>query len=212
MQFDEVFEQRNFVVLDLETSGLHPCQDVPIEIGLMFVIDWLPSDPISWIINPNYPEKFNIPEEIRALTGITQEQIATGADPKAFYPALASLLQGKTIWGHNISMFDKDFIDCECRRTCVVPPKPDQYYDTAAIVKAGQIDMMGNLEHADSFHEWAVNVLSTPRKGVYYNLPFSCEEYGVDTTGLKWHTAGSDVKATFELLNAIREKWLNGEL
>jgi len=212
MQFDEVFDQRNIVVLDLETTGLTPCKDMPIEVGLLFVIDWIPSDPISWIINPNYPEKFNIPPEIKALTGITAEQVAAGADPKVFYPALTSLLQGMTIWGHNVSMFDKKFIDCECQRTCVVPPKADQYHDTAAIVKAAQIDMMADLEYADSFQAWAVNVLSTPRKGVYYNLPFSCETYGVDTAGIKWHSAGQDVVATFRLLNAMREKWLNGEL
>jgi hypothetical protein len=41
------------------------------------------------------------------MTGITSELVMTGADPKVFYPALASLLQGKTIWGHNISMFDR---------------------------------------------------------------------------------------------------------
>lgn len=212
MQFDEVFEQRNFVVLDLETTGLTPCKDVPIEVGLLFVIDWIPSEPVSWIINPNYPEKFNIPDEIKTMTGITSELVMTGADPKVFYPALTSLLQGKTIWGHNVSMFDKKFIDCECQRTCVVPPKAEQYHDTAAIVKAAQIDMMKDLEYSDSFHEWAIGVLGTPRKGVYYNLPFSCEEYGVDTEGLRWHTAGNDVKATFGLLKAIREKWLNGEL
>lgn len=212
MQFDEVFEHSNFVVLDLETTGLTPCKDVPIEVGLLFVIDWIPSDPISWIINPNYPEKFNIPDEIRALTGITSEQVATGADPKVFYPALASLLQGMTIWGHNVSMFDRKFIDCECHRTCVVPPKAEQYYDTAAIVKAAQIDLMKDLENTDSFNDWAVKVLGTPRKGVYYNLPFSCAEYGVDTTGLKWHSAGQDVIATFGLLKAMKERWLAGDM
>jgi len=212
MQFDEVFEQSCFCVLDLETSGLEACKDVPIEVGLLFVIDWIPSDPISWIINPNHPEKFNIPDEIKAMTGITSELVMTGADPKVFYPALASMLQGMTIWGHNTSMFDKKFLDCEFRRTCVVPFKEDQYYDTAAIVKAAQIDMMKDLEYSDSFYEWSVGVLSTPRKGVYYNLPYSCEEYGVDTTGIKWHEAGNDTKATFGLLRAIRERWLNGNL
>ena len=212
MQLEEVFDQRNFVVLDLETTGLTPCKDVPIEVGLLFVINWIPSDPISWIMNPNYPEKFNIPEVIKALTGITSAQVAAGADPKVFYPSLASLLQGMTIWGHNVSMFDKKFIDCECRRNCVVPPGADQYYDTAAIVKAAQIDMIGDLKSADEFYVWAMNVLGTPRKGVYYNLPFSCAEYDVDTTGLKWHSAGQDVIATFGLLKAIRDRWLNGEL
>ena len=199
-------------MLDLETTGLTPCKDVPIEVGLLFVIDWIPSDPLSWIINPNYPEKFNIPDVIRALTGITSEQVSTGADPKVFYPALASLLQGMTIWGHNVSMFDRKFIDCECHRTCVVPPKAEQYYDTAAIVKATQIDMMKDLENADSFNDWAVKVLGTPRKGIYYNLPYSCNEYHVDTTGIKWHSAGQDVIATFRLLKAIRELWLAGDM
>lgn len=212
MQFDEAFAQRNMVILDLETSGLEACKDVPIEVGLLFVIDWIPSTPLSWIINPNYPNMFDIPEVIKNLTGITSEQVAAGADPKVFYPALASLLQGMTIWGHNISMFDKKFLDCEFTRNCVVPFKEEQYYDTAAIVKAAQIDMMKDLENADTFYDWSVKVLGTPRKGVYYNLPFSCKEYEVDTTGVKWHTAGQDVIATFRLLSSIREKWLNGEL
>jgi DNA polymerase III epsilon subunit-like protein len=185
MNFDEVFDYGNMVILDLETSGLSPCVDMPIEVGLLFVIDWIPSSPISWFINPNYPEKFNIPEEIKALTGITAEQIAVGADPKVFYPALASLLQGMRIWGHNVSMFDKKFLDCELGRTCIVPFKEEQYFDTAAIA---------------------------PRKGVYYNLPFSCTEYGVDTSNLTWHKAGHDVTATFRLLKAMRGRWLAGEL
>ena len=212
MNFDEVFDYGNFVVLDLETSGLKACVDMPIEVGLLFVIDWIPSSPISWFINPNYPEKFNIPEEIKALTGITAEQIAVGADPKVFYPALASLLQGMRIWGHNVSMFDKKFLDCELGRTCIVPFKDEQYFDTAAIVKAAQIDMIKDLEGYETFHDWSVSVLSTPRKGVYYNLPFSCTEYGVDTSDLTWHKAGHDVTATFRLLSAMRDKWFAGEL
>ncbi|MEA3281949.1 MAG: 3'-5' exonuclease [Euryarchaeota archaeon] len=212
MQLDEIFEQRNFVVLDLETTGLKAGEDVPIEVGLLFVIDWVPGQLVSWIINPNYPEQFNIPEEIRALTGITQEQVMSGADPKVFYPALASLLQGMDIWGHNISMFDKNFLDSEFRRTCVVPFKNDQYYDTAAIVKAAQIDMMKDLPNAETFYEWSIKVLGTPRKGVYYNLPYSCESYGVDTTGLRWHTAGNDVLATFRLISKIKDAWVANEL
>lgn len=212
MNFDEVFDNGNFVVLDLETSGLKSCVDMPIEVGLLFVIDWIPSSPIVWIINPNYPEKFNIPPEIVALTGITAEQIMVGADPKVFYPALASRLQGMRIWGHNVSMFDRKFLDCEFRRTCIVPFKEEQYFDTAAIVKAAQIDMLEDLENAETFHDWSVSVLSTPRKGVYYNLPFSCTEYGVDTSDITWHKAGHDVTATFKLLSAMRDKWLAGEL
>ena len=212
MNFDEVFDYGNFVVLDLETSGLKAYEDMPIEVGLLFVIDWIPSSPIAWIINPNFPEKFNIPEEIKALTGITAEQIAVGADPKVFYPALASLLQGMRIWGHNVSMFDRKFLDCEFRRTCIVPFKPSQYFDTATIVKASQIDMMKDLESAETYHDWTMQVLSVPRKGVKYNLPFSCGEYGVDTSDLTWHKAGHDVMATFRLLKAMRDKWLAGEL
>ena len=208
MKIEDVFGIGDFVVLDTETSGLTACTDAPIEVAILPVHDWEPEQPVWWIVNPNYPEKFNVPEEIEALTGITTEQVAAGADPKVFYPGIIQLIDGRRMWGHNVSMFDKRFVDCECRRVCTVPPKESQWFDTATLFKADEMGIIDELSKYDVFQDFSEKVLTTPVKGLKYNLPYACARFDVDTSDIKWHRAGHDCTATMRLLLKMYEKFM----
>jgi len=195
-----------YVVLDFETSGLTPGMDSIIEVGLLFVVDDVEAAAVSWVVNPNYPNPFNIPREVVELTGITSEDVGKGADPAVFYPSLIRLLGDFKIWGHNSSQFDKPFLEYECSRLCIIPPKEENWYDTAAVYKAKKMDIIDELEYYSVFQQFADYVLGQRVKGLYYNLNHVCEDLGVYTGDIKgWHRAGADVTGTMRVVKKFRE-------
>jgi len=196
----------NYVTLDFETTGLDPEMDSIIEVGLLFVFDGEPAKPVSWVINPNYPDAYNVPEKIVDITGITSAEVGVGADPAVFYPSMIRLLGGVPIWGHNSSQFDKKFLEYECSRLCIIPPSDDRWFDTAALFKASKLKIIDELEYYSTFQQFADYVLDKRVKGLYYNLPYVCEELGVytgDITG--WHRAGADIIGTMRIVEKFKE-------
>lgn len=195
-----------YVVLDFETSGLEPGLDSIIEVGLLFVTGNVDAKPLSWVVNPNYPNPFTIPQEVVEITGITSDAVGRGADPSVFYPSLIRLLGDTSIWGHNSSQFDKAFLEYECRRLCIIPPKEENWYDTAAIYKANKMNILDEIEYYTMFQQFADYVLSKKVKGLYYNLHHVCEDLGVYTGDIpKWHRAGADVLGTMRVIKKFRE-------
>lgn len=63
---------KNFVVLDLETTGLTPKTDRILEIGAVKVVDGEIKERYSTFINP----QMEIPRRITELTGITGDMVA----------------------------------------------------------------------------------------------------------------------------------------
>ncbi len=122
MNWESVFNQGNFSVFDFETSGLSESLDHVIEVGLLEVRNDSPKEPISWVVNPNYPEPFHVPTEVTSMTGISDTQIMYGADPRELFPSFIDRIRWVPAWGHNIIRFDTMFIDEECRRICTIPP------------------------------------------------------------------------------------------
>ena len=62
---------KNFVVLDLETTGLTPKTDRILEIGAVKVVDGEIKERYSTFINP----QMEIPRRITELTGITGDMV-----------------------------------------------------------------------------------------------------------------------------------------
>lgn len=216
MDWNDVFRQSSYSMIDFETSGLNETLDHIIEVGLFEIRSDLPGSPISWVVNPNFPEPFHVPTEVTILTGITDTEITYGADPRELFPSFIKRIRWLPIWGHNVIRFDTLFIDGECQRMCTIPPPKSSWFDTAAIFKAYRLSLPGQkwtqepnilheLEEYETFYDYGTYILNKPIKGLYYNLPYCCETLGVDTSDIKFHRAGGDVTATYRVREKLKE-------
>lgn len=117
----------DFVVLDLETTGLDPEWDCIIEIGMVRVRHGEVDAEYSTLVNPG----MEIDEFITELTGITNDMLAAAPALSEVLPAARDFLGDDIILGHNIN-FDINFIydDCECQG---LKPVSNGYIDTMRI-------------------------------------------------------------------------------
>lgn len=97
---------KDYVVLDLETTGFSPAFDEIIEVGAIKVRDSQIVSEFNKIINVGH----ELPEFITELTGITDEDIRNGEDLGAVLQELELFIEESLIIGHNIS-FDLRFLN-----------------------------------------------------------------------------------------------------
>lgn len=95
----------NFIVLDVETTGLNCRSNSIIEISAIKFLDSKPVECFSTLINPNT----HISAEITSITGITEDMIK---DAPYFYqilPDVNKFIGNYNIVGHNLE-FDLKFL------------------------------------------------------------------------------------------------------
>lgn len=97
--------QTEYVVVDLEMTGLKLARDRILEIGAVHMRDGREEGRYHVLVNP----RIDIPEEIQMLTGITQELAAQGIDPAQAVKGFAEFCGNLPLVGHNIS-FDYGFL------------------------------------------------------------------------------------------------------
>lgn len=95
----------NYIVLDLETTGLSPKYDEIIEISALKIANDEIVSEFSTLINPNY----EIDEFITELTGITNKMLLDAPKFDSIANELIEFLQNETIVGHNVN-FDINFL------------------------------------------------------------------------------------------------------
>jgi len=95
----------NFVVLDVETTGLNPFEDRIIEIGAVRYRDNRQVGEFSQLIACPYL----LPERIVELTGITDGMLAGEPQLEKVIVDFVQWLGGDTIVGHNVK-FDASFL------------------------------------------------------------------------------------------------------
>ena len=94
-----------YVVLDLEMTGLSAKTDQIIEIGAVKIKDNQVVDTMECLVNPNC----KIPSRVVELTGITDEMVASGADKDVAIAELLDFIDGQILVGQNIN-FDYSFL------------------------------------------------------------------------------------------------------
>ena len=97
----------DYVVVDLETTGLDFEKDKILEISALKIKDGKPADAYYSLVAQTAP----IPAVITALTGITDEQVQnSGAETSVALKGLCAFIDDEPIVAHNVD-FDKSFLE-----------------------------------------------------------------------------------------------------
>jgi len=102
----ESLPERDFVVLDVETTGGQPPADRITELGAVRVRGGVVVDEFCTLVNPER----TIPADITRLTGITNEMVADKPTALEVLPSFREWLGDATIVAHNAA-FDRRFLD-----------------------------------------------------------------------------------------------------
>ncbi|MGH9176261.1 MAG: exonuclease domain-containing protein, partial [Vicinamibacterales bacterium] len=116
-----------FVVLDVETTGLKPTQQRIIEVALIRVSPH--GSPLRWssLVNPGRP----VPGYITEKIGIQNSMVADAPDFRSIAPTIVEIVDDLPIVGHNVG-FDLAFINSELMR-CGLPKLVNTPVDTLTL-------------------------------------------------------------------------------
>lgn len=134
--FYEKLNIRDYVVLDLETTGLNTEKDKITEFSLLKVKDGKVIDKMCELVNP----ETHIPVVVEELTGITNEMVKDKKPLRDYMDTIIKFIDNNIIVGHN-AIFDISFIKTEL---CNIKEQNDielidisniQYIDTLLLVE-----------------------------------------------------------------------------
>jgi DNA polymerase-3 subunit epsilon len=114
----------DYVVVDLETTGLSPCSDAIIEFGAVRVCGGELADAFSQLVSPGFP----VSSFITGLTGISNRMLADAPTLSQVLPEFLRFVGDTPVVGHNVS-FDLGFLNAACRRV-LGTGFPNDYADT----------------------------------------------------------------------------------
>lgn len=96
---------KDYVVFDLETTGVNPERDVIIEISAVRVCDGEVVAEYSTLVNP----KRHIPAGATAVNGITDDMVRDAPDIREAIAGFMDFIGDDILVGHNIHTFDMNF-------------------------------------------------------------------------------------------------------
>ena len=95
----------NYVVIDLEMTGLHPKRDAVLEVGAVKIRGKRIVDTLDFFVNAGRM----LSETVTGLTGITQQMADGGCLPAEAIRRAAEFSEGEILVGHNV-IFDYSFL------------------------------------------------------------------------------------------------------
>ncbi|MBR5295427.1 MAG: PHP domain-containing protein, partial [Clostridia bacterium] len=120
------FKDTEFVIFDIETTGLSPLSCQITEIGAVLYKNGEVIDRFSTFVDPGEP----IPQNIVELTGITDEMVQGAPKPLDAVKDFLSFAGDRLLIAHNAN-FDMGFIKKVCEDNNL--PLPNPYLDTLAL-------------------------------------------------------------------------------
>ena len=115
-----------FIVFDIETTGLSIQNDKIIEIGAVRIADGKICETFGTYVDPETP----ISQEITNLTGITQEMVKGAPSQKEAVQSFLEFVGDRMLIAHNAS-FDMGFVRKACKENDI--PFDNAYLDTVAL-------------------------------------------------------------------------------
>jgi DNA polymerase III subunit epsilon len=170
---------KEWVIFDLETTGLSPQQDEIIQIAAVRMIDGeiQSEDTFFSYANPGIP----IPRWIREYTGVTERDVQHAPSPGAVLTDFSRYVAGATLVAHNGHRFDMRFLAATCAKnhliTRIVP-----YHDSIRL-------------------SWILWGQTSCRHG----LDAVLQRLNITKEGIRRHDARGDVTL---LARAVERMWL----
>ena len=149
---EEVTFDDEFVVFDIETTGLSATYNKITEIGAVIMKNGEILDKFNSFVNPGVP----IPEKIVRLTGITDDMVADAPDISEVLPKFFEFCGKRMLVAHNAT-FDIGFIRFNAE-ACGLPFE-NPYLDTVAMshyvnpnAKNHKLDTLAELYRLGDFN------------------------------------------------------------
>lgn len=178
----------NFVVLDVETTGLCTICDHIIEVAAIRFESWEPAQVFESLINPGKPLGDNISD----LTGITDDMVRDAPKFPQIIDSLDVFIGDSNIVGHNLS-FDLGFLNHEGWQH---DQKSRKYYDTLSLARG----LLKKPSSHDSYSHYDVE---------NHKLTTLCSYFQIRSEHLA-HRASSDCLATGYLFRKLVSKKILG--
>lgn len=115
----------NYIVIDLETTGLDPSYDEIIEFAAVRVENGAIISEFQSLVKPSFP----IDGFITELTGITNEMLSSAPSVDTVLPSFLDYVGQSTIVAHNAN-FDVNFL---YDRRCFLPLPQNVCHSTAVL-------------------------------------------------------------------------------
>ncbi|MCR5214533.1 MAG: topoisomerase DNA-binding C4 zinc finger domain-containing protein [Eubacterium sp.] len=126
----------DYVVFDLETSGVYPQKDQIIEIAALKVRDHKVVDEFSTLVNP----QCHISEAASNVNGIYDHMVKDAPLISEALPKFIEFIEDLPLLGHNIHVFDMKFIYRDCQEYLDGVPDND-YIDTLPLARKSLPEM-----------------------------------------------------------------------
>lgn len=120
----------DYVVFDLETTGVNPKLDAIIEISGVKVRNQQVTDTFSRLVNPGRP----IPDSATAVNGITDAMVSEESGLAEILPEFLDFIGTDILVGHNIHTFDMLFL-WNAMEALFGKTIPNDYIDTLALAR-----------------------------------------------------------------------------
>ena len=170
---------KSICFFDLETTGISITKDRIVEISILKVNPDSSEDKKTWLVNP----EMDIPPQVVAVHGITNEKVANAPTFKSLAKEIHSWIKDSDLGGFNSNRFDIPLLAEEMLRAGVdFDMKNRQSIDVQTI-----------------FHKMEQRTLSAAFK-------FYCDRSLDDA-----HSAEADTMATYEVLKAQLDRYENLE-
>lgn len=121
----------DYVVFDLETTGISVISDEVVEISAVKVMNGKVVDEFSTLVNPGRP----IPVQASEVNGITDDMVEDAPKFEEVLEDFLDFARGFVLVGHNIHSFDMKFI-CRDAQKYYGQTVTNDYVDTLKIAQA----------------------------------------------------------------------------
>ena len=105
-------DNSNYIIFDLETTGLSTDKDAVVEISALMVIDGKIADEYSTLVNPG----MHIPSIASSINGITDDMVKDAPSIEEALNGFIEFIGDLDLVGHNIYRFDMKFIQRDSER------------------------------------------------------------------------------------------------